>query len=119
MFDEQADFAESPAWFLDGTHSVPPWTPLFGWSSINDCRAGVQYGAEKLSLPTVKGWDWRFKDGGGYLTVLVVKSELERHEREQRFREGHPPVRRGLRRPMGWPAARDARTVRRAQGHRA
>lgn len=90
-FDEQADFRESPAWFLDGTHSVPPWTPLFGWFWINFCRHGMQYGAERLSLPTVKGWDWRFRNGGGYLTVLPVKSEDERRDREQRFREAIRP----------------------------
>lgn len=90
-FDEEADLEQSPAWFLDGTHSVPPWTPLFGWFWINFCRHGMQYGAEKLSLPTVKGWDWRFKNGGGYLTVIPVKSEAEQREREQRFRDAIRP----------------------------
>jgi len=90
-FDEKADLDQSPAWFLDGTHSVPPWTPLFGWFWINFCRHGMQYGAEKLSLPTVKGWDWRFKNGGGYLTLLLVKSEDEKSQRELRFREAIRP----------------------------
>ena len=90
-FDEKADLEQSPAWFLDGTHSVPPWTPMFGWFWINFCRHGMQYGAEKLSLPTVKGWDWRFKNGGGYLTLLLVKSEAEKAEREKRFREAIRP----------------------------
>jgi pyruvate, water dikinase len=90
-FDPKADLEQSPVWFLDGTHSVPPWTPLFGWFWINFCRHGMQYGAEKLSLPTVKGWDWRFKNGGGYLTLLLVKSEEERREREKRFREAIRP----------------------------
>ncbi len=90
-FDEKADLAQSPAWFLDGTHSVPPWTPLFGWFWINFCRHGMQYGAEKLSLPTVKGWDWRFKNGGGYLTLLLVKTEAEQRQREARFREAIRP----------------------------
>lgn len=90
-FDESLDFQISPAWFLDGTHSVPPWTPMFGWFWINFCRHGMQYGAEKLSLPTVKGWDWRFKDGGGYLCLLLVKTEEERKQREVRFREAIKP----------------------------
>jgi pyruvate,water dikinase len=90
-FDAKADLDQSPAWFLDGTHSVPPWTPLFGWFWINFCRHGMQYGAEKLSLPTVKGWDWRFKNGGAYLTLLLVKTEEERLEREKRFREAIRP----------------------------
>lgn len=85
-FDPEADLAQSPAWFLDGTHSDPPWTPLFGWFWVHLCRHGMQYGAEKLSLPTVKGWDWRFRNGGGYLTLLLVTSEEERRERERRFR---------------------------------
>jgi len=45
-FDPQHDFAISPAWFLDATHSVPPWTPMFGWFWVNFCRHGMQYGAE-------------------------------------------------------------------------
>ncbi|MBI5445568.1 MAG: phosphoenolpyruvate-utilizing protein [Deltaproteobacteria bacterium] len=90
-FDEKADLEQSPAWFLDGTHSVPPWTPMFGWFWINFCRHGMQYGAEKLSLPTVKGWDWRFHRGGGYLTLLLVKTEEEKREREKKFREAIRP----------------------------
>ncbi|GAB4261315.1 MAG: hypothetical protein Kow0092_10780 [Deferrisomatales bacterium] len=90
-FDEATDLAQSPAWFLDGTHSVPPWTPMFGWFWIHFCRHGMQYGAEKLSLPTVKGWDWRFHRGGGYLTLLLVQSEEEKAQREQRFREAIRP----------------------------
>ncbi len=85
-FDPESDFEQSPAWFLDGTHSVPPWTPMFGWFWVNFCRHGMQYGAEKLSLPTVKGWDWRFHNGGGYLTLLLVKSEAEKQRREKKFR---------------------------------
>ena len=90
-FDPERDFEQSPAWFLDGTHSVPPWTPMFGWFWINFCRHGLQYGAEKLSLPTVKGWDWRFMNGGGYLTLLLVKSEEEKQRREKRFRKAIMP----------------------------
>jgi len=85
-FDESLDFEVSPAWFLDATHSVPPWTPMFGWFWINFCRHGMQYGAEKLSLPTVKGWDWRFKDGGAYLALLIVKDPEEKKAREERFK---------------------------------
>jgi pyruvate,water dikinase len=91
-FDPERDFAQSPAWFLDGTHSVPPWTPMFGWFWINFCRHGMQYGAEKLSLPTVHGWDWRFHRGGGYLTLLLVKSEEEKQRREVEFRKAIMPL---------------------------
>lgn len=90
-FDEKIDLEKSPAWFLDATHSVPPWTPMFGWFWINFCRHGMQYGAEKLSLPTVKGWDWRFKEGGGYLTLNLVMDETEKKEREAKFRDAIRP----------------------------
>ncbi len=91
-FDPERDFEQSPAWFLDGTHSVPPWTPMFGWFWVNFCRHGMQYGAEKLSLPTVKGWDWRFHNGGGYLTLLLVKTEEEKRRREVEFRKAIMPL---------------------------
>jgi pyruvate, water dikinase len=90
-FDESVDFEQAPAWFLDGTHSVPPWSPMFGWFWINFCRHGLQYGAQKLSLPTVKGWDWRFMKGGGYLTILNVESKEEIRERAGHFREAMRP----------------------------
>jgi len=64
---------------------------MFGWFWINFCRHGMQYGAETLSLPTVKGWDWRFKDGGGYLCLLFVDSDKEKSEREKKFREAIRP----------------------------
>lgn len=90
-FDPERDLAQSPAWFLDATHSVPPWTPMFGWFWVSFCRHGMQWGAEKLSLPTVKGWDWRFMNGGGYLTLLLVKSEEEKQRREVEFRKAILP----------------------------
>lgn len=91
-FEPERDLEQSPAWFLDATHSVPPWTPMFGWFWINFCRHGMQWGAEKLSLPTVKGWDWRFMRGGGYLTLLLVKSEEEKQRREAEFRKAILPL---------------------------
>ncbi|MCK5366809.1 MAG: hypothetical protein KAR22_27720, partial [Gammaproteobacteria bacterium] len=90
-FDPDIDFTQSPAWFLDGTHSVPPWTPMFGWFWVNLCRHGMQYGAEKLSLPTVRGWDWRLKNGGGYFSPLLVTSKEERAQREEGFRKAIRP----------------------------
>jgi pyruvate, water dikinase len=90
-FEEAYDLEQSPAWFLDATHSVPPWTPMFGWFWVNFCRHGMQYGAETLQLPTTKGWDWRFKDGGGYLTIMLVDSDDEKREREKHFRTAIRP----------------------------
>lgn len=91
-FNDKADLERYEYWFLDATHSVPPWTPMFGWFWVHFCRHGMQYGAERLSLPTVKGWDWRFKNGGGYLTLYTVQSEAERAQREARFRVAIRPL---------------------------
>lgn len=91
-FDPESDFEISPAWFLDATHSVPPWTPMFAWFWVNFCRHGMQHAAETLNLPTVKGWDWRFYRGGGYLAVLTVNSPEERQRREDKFRQAILPL---------------------------
>jgi pyruvate, water dikinase len=90
-FDETVDLQKYDAWFLDATHAVPPWTPMFGWSWINYCRHGMMWAAQKLSLPTCKGWDWRLRRGGGYLAVLVVDDEEEIRQREQIFRKQLEP----------------------------
>lgn len=90
-FDEAVDLKKYDAWFLDGTHSVPPWTPMFGWSWINYCRHGMMWAAQKLQLPTCKGWDWRLHRGGGYLAVLVVDDPTEIAEREKVFRKQLEP----------------------------
>jgi phosphohistidine swiveling domain-containing protein len=64
---------------------------MFGWFWVNFCRHGMQYGAEVLQIPTTKGWDWRFKDGGGYLTIIIVDNETEKRERALKFREAIKP----------------------------
>jgi len=77
---------------VSGCHALSAaWTPMFGWFWSTSARHGMQYGAEKLSLPTVKGWDWRFKDGGGYLALLIVQDPNERKAREERFRVAIKP----------------------------
>jgi phosphohistidine swiveling domain-containing protein len=90
-FDEKLDLEVSPAWFLDGTHSVPPMTPMFSWFWNNFCRHGLQYGPEKISLPTARGLDMRNMRGGDYIALLPIKSEAEKSEREKRFREAIRP----------------------------
>lgn len=91
-FEPKSDFEISPAWFLDATHSVPPWTPMFSWFWVNFCRHGMQHAAETLSLPSVKGWDWRIYRGGGYLAVLTVNSREERKAREHKFQQAILPL---------------------------
>jgi phosphohistidine swiveling domain-containing protein len=90
-FDKETDFDISPYWFQDVAHSVHAWTPMFGWFWVNFCRHGMQYGAEKLSLPTLRGWDCRLKDGRGYFAPLIVKDADERKAREERFRVAIKP----------------------------
>lgn len=90
-YDEELDLENYEAWFLDATHSVPPWTPMFGWSWVNYCRHGMMWAAEKLQLPTCRGWDWRLHKGGGYLAVLVVDDPEEIAQREKVFRKEIEP----------------------------
>ncbi len=90
-WDEERDVEVSPWWLLDPTHSVPPWTPMFAWFWIQYCGHGMQYGAETVSMPTVRGYDWRLKDGGGYFTILVVKDPAEIKRREEGFRQAMRP----------------------------
>ncbi len=85
-FMEEIDLPEMHSWFLDGTHSVPPWTPLYGWFWIRYCCHGLKYACEQLSIPTCKGWEMRFKDGGSYNAFHIVRDEKEIAEREVRFR---------------------------------
>lgn len=83
---EEIDLPEMHSWFLDGTHSVPPWTPLYGWFWIRYCCHGLKYACDQLSIPTCKGWEMRFKDGGSYNAFHIVRDEKEIAEREVRFR---------------------------------
>jgi hypothetical protein len=65
------------SWFLDGTHSVPPWTPLYGWYWIRLWSHGTKSAAAELSIPTCKGWEMRFKDGGFYNAFNIVRDQKE------------------------------------------
>jgi len=85
-FIEEIDVPEMHSWFLDGTHSVPPWTPLYGWFWIRYCCHGLKTAAEELSIPTCKGWEMRFKDGGSYNAFHIVRDPNEIAEREVKFR---------------------------------
>lgn len=90
-FDEVADLQKYDAWFHDGTHSEPPWTPMSGWAWVYYLRHGLIWAAEKLQLPTCKGWDWRLHRGGGYLAILVVDDPDEIAAREKVFRKEIEP----------------------------
>jgi len=83
-----------PAWFLDGAHSIPPWTPMYAWlyeGPIHGCVQGMQYAADVLSLPTHRGMFEIFHRGCAYLSPTVVKDEEEVKNRESKFKEALRP----------------------------
>ena len=88
---EEVDLPAMHSWFLDGTHSVPPWTPLYGWYWIRYCCHGLKVACDELSIPTCKGWEMRFRDGGSYNAFHIVRDEKEIAEREVKFRSALRP----------------------------
>jgi pyruvate,water dikinase len=90
-FNPKVDLPEMHSWFLDATHSIPPWTPLYGWQWINYCARGTQYAAAELSIPTCKGWVQRFKHGGSYNSWYIVRDKKEIAEREVKYRQALRP----------------------------
>ena len=90
-FIDEVDLPEMHSWFLDGTHSVPPWTPLYGWYWVNYCPHGTKAICEKLSIPTCKGWEMRFRDGGSYNAWHIVRDEKEIAERTVKYRQALRP----------------------------
>jgi phosphohistidine swiveling domain-containing protein len=83
---EDVDVPAMHSWFLDGTHSVPPWTPLYGWYWIRYCCHGLKVAADQLSIPTCKGWEMRFMNGGSYNAFHIVRDPKEIEERQVKFR---------------------------------
>jgi len=83
-----------PVWFLDGTHCLPPWTPMFSWfwcGPSRGCAHGMQHAADKLSLPTHKGMFDLHRRGLGYMTPTPVKDEEEVKQRQAKFKESLRP----------------------------
>ena len=86
-FDEENVLNNYTVFLADVVHGTPPWRPLFFIESWGRwAYRAVQRGAERLSLPTTRGWDVRFIDGYPYPTVIET-SEQEAKEREPAFRE--------------------------------
>jgi pyruvate,water dikinase len=90
-FIDEVDIAERHSWFLDGTHSVPPWTPLFGWYWVNYCPHGTKAICEELSIPTCKGWEMRYMNGGSYNAFHIVRDPKEIAERAVKFQKALRP----------------------------
>lgn len=89
--NEEVDLPEMHSWFLDATHCVPPWTPMFSWFWNRYCSHGLKYCADLLSIPTCKGWEFKGKNGGGYCAFHIVRDEEEIKRREVKFREALRP----------------------------
>ncbi len=86
-FDEENDLKNYTVFLADVVHGTPPWRPLFFIESWGQwVYRAVQRAAERLSLPTTKGWDGRYINGYPYLAVIETTEE-EAKEREPVFRE--------------------------------
>jgi pyruvate,water dikinase len=90
-FDEKIDVPAMNSWFLDATHCVPPWTPLFSWFWVRYCPHGIKYAATTLSIPSCKGWEMRYKDGGCYLGFHIIRDDELVREREVKFHKALEP----------------------------
>jgi len=83
-----------PVWFLDATHSLPPCTPMFSWFWCGPSRGighGMQYTADKLSVPTHKGMPVWYLRGCDYIVPTVIKDEEEIKIRQAKFVENLRP----------------------------
>ena len=86
-FDEENDLKNYTVWLCDVIHGTPPWKPLFfieSWGRWS--YRAVRRAAERLCLPTTKGWDSRYIDGYPYPTAIETTEE-EAKQREPIFRE--------------------------------
>jgi len=90
-FDEENDLKNYTVWLADVGHGTPPWRPLFFIESWGRwAYRAIQRGAERLCLPTTRGWDIRFIDGYPYPTVIETSDE-EAKQRQLIFRERIKP----------------------------
>lgn len=73
--------------FLDGTHCMPPRTPLYMnyWEGF--VGHGCKYDNYELQLPTCWGWEWRYREGAFYVAFNPVRDEETKRKREALFRE--------------------------------
>ena len=90
-FDPDYDLDIFKVFFLDGTHSVPPWKPMNGWLWAEHCTHGLEWACQTLKLPTLKGLSFRLHHGGGYLGIYLIDDEDEIAEREEQFRQNLIP----------------------------
>lgn len=89
-FDPERDLKEYTVWLCDLPHVPKPWPPLNLSVWMDGFSYGFQYGAERMSMPEIKGWDLRAIDGYSYLAVIECKPE-EIPQREKVYRERIKP----------------------------
>lgn len=90
-FDPELDLKKYKVWLLDGSHSIPAFTPMFAWTWCNYLRHAMMWGAGRLSLPNHRGSDWREVDGCVYCAPTTITDEAEIRLRQGRFREAIRP----------------------------
>ncbi len=90
-FNEKIDLPAMHSWFLDATHCVPPWTPMFSWFWNRYCSHGLKYAAAVLSIPSCKGWEMRYKDGGCYIAFHIITDEALVKKRQVTFQQALRP----------------------------
>ena len=80
------------SFFLDGTHSCPPLSPLgleLVWA--RGCTHGLKYVNTYFNFPRCYGWEGRAKDGGIYWAFIIERDEEKIKEREKGFMEALMP----------------------------
>ena len=84
-FDAETDLDQSPAWFLDATTPFPLDAAVrLVLDRPLPARDAVR--RREALAANHEGMGLALQERRGYLTLLLVKSEEERREREQRFR---------------------------------
>ncbi len=95
-YDEERD--GKYCWLSGAQWAWPPWVPLWFEIWFPAFQETQWYVWEDLSHPMTHGWDWRIKDGGMYVTVLMTTEE-EQKQREPVWREKMAPI---LEDPFGY-----------------
>jgi len=88
----EVDLSIFNSFFLDGTHSCPPLSPLgleLVWA--RGCTHGLKYVNSYFSMPRCYGWEGRTKDAGIYWAFLLETDEGKIKEREKAFMDALLP----------------------------
>jgi pyruvate,water dikinase len=90
-FDEEIDLSELHSFFYSGQHSIPRLTTMGSWFFNRYASYGIQYAAEKQSLPKYKGFCERDFNGMSYVALRIVRDEGEIEKRTVKFQEALEP----------------------------